>query len=80
MVIDGHTHFLRDDTRLMGFVASREAVGQFGWNKAVSAKQQTIDDLNIVITPKKYLLTQCPQPSFTAGCRLASDINVGQLQ
>ena len=45
MVIDGHTHFLRDDTRLMGFVKGREAVGQFGWNKELSAKEQTIDDL-----------------------------------
>ena len=45
MVIDGHTHFLRDDTRLMGFVAGREAVGQFGWNKELAAKEQTIDDL-----------------------------------
>ncbi|HUB44006.1 MAG TPA: amidohydrolase family protein [Acetobacteraceae bacterium] len=45
MVIDGHTHFLRDDTRLMGFVKAREAVGQWGWNKALSGKQQTIDDL-----------------------------------
>ena len=45
MVIDGHTHFLRDDTRLAGFVAGREAVGQFGWNKELSAKEQTLDDL-----------------------------------
>jgi hypothetical protein len=45
MVIDGHTHFLRDDTRLMGFVKAREAVGQFGWNKELSGKPQTIDDL-----------------------------------
>src|SRR5580698_6254347 len=45
MVIDGHTHFLRDDTRLMGFVAGREAVGRFGWNKELSAREQTIDDL-----------------------------------
>ncbi len=45
MVIDGHTHFLRDDTRLMGFVKAREAVGQFGWNKELSGKEQTIDDL-----------------------------------
>jgi uncharacterized protein len=45
MVIDGHTHFLRDDTRLTGFVAGREAVGQFGWNKELSAKEQTLDDL-----------------------------------
>ena len=45
MVIDGHTHFLRDDTRLMGFVKAREAVGQWGWNKQLSGKEQTIDDL-----------------------------------
>jgi uncharacterized protein len=44
-VIDGHTHFLRDDTRLMGFVKGREAVGQFGWNKELSGKEQTIADL-----------------------------------
>jgi predicted TIM-barrel fold metal-dependent hydrolase len=45
IVIDGHTHFLRDDTRLMGFVKGREAVGQFGWNKELGAREQTIDDL-----------------------------------
>ena len=45
MVIDGHTHFLRDDTRLMGFVKAREAVGKAGWNKDLGAKEQTIDDL-----------------------------------
>ncbi len=45
MVIDGHTHFLRDDTRLAGFVAGRAAVGQFGWNKALAQKEQTLDDL-----------------------------------
>ena len=27
-VMDMHTHFLRDDTRIMGFVKQREAVGQ----------------------------------------------------
>src|SRR4051812_7498125 len=45
MVIDGHTHFLRDDTRLMGFVRAREAVGKSGWNKELAGKEQTIDDL-----------------------------------
>ncbi|MBV8492590.1 MAG: amidohydrolase, partial [Alphaproteobacteria bacterium] len=46
MVIDGHTHFLRDDTRLMGFVAMRNAVGKSGWNKQLTAEgEQTIDDL-----------------------------------
>jgi len=44
-VIDGHTHHLRDDTRLMNFVKAREAVGKSGWNKALAEKEQTIADL-----------------------------------
>ena len=44
-VIDGHTHFLRDDTRLIGFVKGREAVGKSGWNKSLAEKEQTLDDL-----------------------------------
>jgi len=44
-VMDMHTHFLRDDTRLEGFVRSREAVGKAGWNPALAGKPQTLDDL-----------------------------------
>jgi hypothetical protein len=44
-VMDCHTHFLRDDTRIMGFVRQREAVGKAGWNPALAGKPQTIDDL-----------------------------------
>ncbi len=44
-IMDMHTHFLRDDTRIMGFVKSREAVGQAGWNPALVNKPQTIEDL-----------------------------------
>jgi hypothetical protein len=44
-VIDGHTHFLRDDTRLTGFLKGREAVGKAGWNKDIGDKEQTLDDL-----------------------------------
>ncbi|HYU11690.1 MAG TPA: amidohydrolase family protein [Stellaceae bacterium] len=44
-VIDDQTHFLRDDTRLTGFVKQRESVGKFGWNKALAEKEQTLDDL-----------------------------------
>ena len=51
MIIDGHTHFLRDDTRLMNFVKGREAVGKSGWNKALAEREQTIDDLKF----KNYL-------------------------
>jgi predicted TIM-barrel fold metal-dependent hydrolase len=44
-VIDGHTHFLRDDTKLTGFVRQREAVGKSGWNKSLGEREQTIEDL-----------------------------------
>jgi predicted TIM-barrel fold metal-dependent hydrolase len=44
-VMDTHTHFLRDDTRLTGFVKQREAVGKAGWNKSLADKEQTLDDL-----------------------------------
>jgi predicted TIM-barrel fold metal-dependent hydrolase len=44
-VMDTHTHFLRDDTRLTGFVNMRAAVGKSGWNQQIGDKPQTIDDL-----------------------------------
>ena len=44
-IMDTHTHFLRDDTRLTGFVAAREAVGRSGWNPQLSGRPQTIEDL-----------------------------------
>ncbi|MPZ42698.1 MAG: amidohydrolase family protein [Betaproteobacteria bacterium] len=44
-IMDMHTHFLRDDTRLENFVRQREAVGKAGWNPALAGKPQTIDDL-----------------------------------
>jgi len=44
-VFDGHTHFLRDDTRLDGFVRMREAVGKAGWNPGLKGKPQTLEDL-----------------------------------
>jgi uncharacterized protein len=44
-IMDMHTHFLRDDTRLSNFVRSREAVGKAGWNPALAGKPQTLEDL-----------------------------------
>jgi predicted TIM-barrel fold metal-dependent hydrolase len=44
-IMDLHTHFLRDDTRITGFVAQREAVGKAGWNPGLAGKPQTIEDL-----------------------------------
>src|SRR6201988_4602600 len=43
-IIDGHTHFLRDDTRLVGFVKMRNAFGKLGWNKELTGAQ-TLEDL-----------------------------------
>ena len=44
-IMDMHTHFLRDDTRIQTFVRAREAVGKAGWNPALIDKPQTIEDL-----------------------------------
>ena len=44
-IMDMHTHFLRDDTRLTNFVAMRAAVGKAGWNKQLADKEQTLEDL-----------------------------------
>jgi hypothetical protein len=44
-VMDMHTHFLRDDTKITAFVAQRATVGKLGWNPQIGEKEQTIDDL-----------------------------------
>lgn len=45
-IMDMHTHFLRDDTRLTSFVRLRESVIQRGWNPQLSASgEQTIEHL-----------------------------------
>jgi hypothetical protein len=44
-IMDMHTHFLRDDTRLTSFVNMRAAVGRSGWNTDLAGKEQTIEDL-----------------------------------
>jgi uncharacterized protein len=44
-IMDCHTHFLRDDTRIKTFVLQRQAVGKAGWNPALAGKEQTLDDL-----------------------------------
>src|SRR6202008_187907 len=44
-IMDMQTHFLRPGTRIMGFVAQRNAVGKAGWNPSLGQREQTIDDL-----------------------------------
>lgn len=55
-IMDMHTHFLRDDTRLTGFVNMRTAVGQSGWNKSLSGKEQTLEDLKYANFVKEIFL------------------------
>ncbi|MDO1559560.1 amidohydrolase family protein [Brevundimonas sp. 2R-24] len=46
-IMDMHTHFLRDDTRLQNFVNLRNAVIQAGWNPQLNASvgAQSLEDL-----------------------------------
>ena len=55
-IMDMHTHFLRDDTRITGFVAQREAVGKAGWNPALAGKPQTLDDVKFANYFKEVFL------------------------
>jgi predicted TIM-barrel fold metal-dependent hydrolase len=55
-VMDMHTHFLRDDTRLTAFMRLREAVGKAGWNPALAGKPQTIEDLKFANYFKEIFL------------------------
>lgn len=55
-IMDMHTHFLRDDTRLEGFLNQRLAVGKAGWNPALVDKPQTLEDLKFANYLKEIFL------------------------
>src|SRR2546423_7944933 len=55
-IMDMHTHFLRDDTRVMTFVDMRNAVGKAGWNKDLGSREQTIEDLKYANYKKEMFL------------------------
>jgi predicted TIM-barrel fold metal-dependent hydrolase len=55
-IFDGHTHFLREDTRIETFVRMREAVGKAGWNPALIDKPQTLEDLKFENYVKEVFL------------------------
>ncbi len=55
-IMDMHTHFLRDDTRIQTFVMQRQAVGKAGWNPALVDRPQTIDDLKFANYLKEIYL------------------------
>ncbi len=66
-IMDMHTHFLRDDTRLEGFVRSREAVGRSGWNPALAGKPQTIEDLKFANYFKEIYLDSDTKVALISG-------------
>ena len=66
-IMDMHTHYLRDDTRLEGFVRSREAVGKAGWNPALAGKPQTLDDLKFANYFKEIWLDSDTQVALISG-------------
>ncbi len=66
-VMDCHTHFLRDDTRIMGFVRQREAVGKTGWNPALRGKEQTIEDLKFANYYKEVFLDSDTKVALLSG-------------
>src|SRR6185503_5512781 len=66
-VMDCHTHFLRDDTRLLGFVRQRQAVGKAGWNPALGAKEQTLEDLKFANYYKEIYLDSDTKVALISG-------------
>ena len=55
-IMDMHTHFLRDDTRIQSFLLQRQAVGKAGWNPAIKVEEQTMDDLKFANYLKEIYL------------------------
>ena len=66
-IMDMHTHFLRDDTRLEGFVRSREAVGKASWNPALVDKPQSLDDLKFANYFKEIYLDSDTKVALISG-------------
>jgi uncharacterized protein len=66
-VMDCHTHFLRDDTRIMTFVRQRQAVGKAGWNPSLAGKEQTIEDLKFANYFKEVFLDSDTKVALLSG-------------
>src|SRR5215470_11088016 len=66
-VMDCHTHFLRDDTRIKTFVLQRQAVGKAGWNPALAGKEQTIEDLKFANYYKEVFLDSDTKVALISG-------------
>jgi uncharacterized protein len=66
-IMDMHTHFLHDKTRLIGFTRAREAVGKAGWNPALVDKPQTLEDLKFANYFKEVFLDSDTKVALVSG-------------
>ncbi|MFM9882486.1 MAG: amidohydrolase family protein [Burkholderiales bacterium] len=66
-IMDMHTHYLHDKSRLVNFVRSREAVGKAGWNPALVNKPQTIEDLKFANYFKEVFLDSDTKVALISG-------------
>ena len=78
-IMDMHTHYLRDDTRLEGFVRSREAVGRAAWNPALAGKPQTLDDLKFANYFKEIYLDSDTKVALISGSGSITGITTGDV-
>jgi predicted TIM-barrel fold metal-dependent hydrolase len=65
-IMDVHTHFLRDDTRLEAAARSREAVGRAGWNPRLGGTQ-TLEDLKYANWFKEMFLDSDTKVALISG-------------
>jgi len=56
LILDMHTHFLRDDTRVTTFLQTRKAIAQLGWNPELVGRPQSLDDLKFANYVKEIFL------------------------
>lgn len=66
-IMDMHTHFLHDQTRLAGFIRSREAVGRAGWNPALAGRPQSLEDLKYANYFKEVFLDSDTKVALISG-------------
>ena len=66
-IMDVHTHYLRDDTRHMGFVEMRKAVGRAGWNPALNPAEQSIESLKYANWFKEVFLDSDTKVALISG-------------
>jgi uncharacterized protein len=66
-IMDMHTHFLHDKTRLAGFARAREAVGKAGWNPALVGKEQSLEDLKFANYFKEIFLDSDTKVALVSG-------------